>query len=113
MTTDKKEHEAGDEILLAGSTSRTVGEWRGVLPLPAAASCDLVHVHHHLVTLQLDASSYYTANLDPDMPGHTSTKRKTISFDIKKEIIARKEKGEGNTDIGRDLWLSGSSVKTI
>ena len=38
MTNDNREHEAGDEILLAGSASRIVGEWRGVLPLPAAAS---------------------------------------------------------------------------
>ena len=40
MTADKREHEAGDEVLLAGSMSRRqglleTGEWRGgVLPLP-------------------------------------------------------------------------------
>ena len=43
MTTDKMEHEAGDEILLVDRASRTVGEWRGVLsdlplPLPAVIS---------------------------------------------------------------------------
>ena len=92
MTTDIREHEAGDEILLVGSVSRIVGEWRGVLPLPAAASFDLEHAHLHPVTLQLDASSCYTANFDPDMPGRASTKQKTISFNIKKEVIARKEK---------------------
>ena len=111
MTTDKREHEAGDEILLAGSASRT---WRMagcVLPLPAAASYDLAHAHFHSVTLPLDSSSCYTANFDPDMPGRASTKRKAISFDIKKEVIARKEKGEGNTAIGRDLGLSESSVR--
>ena len=84
-----------------------------MLPLSATASCDLAHVHLHPVTLQLDASSCYTANFDPDMPGHTSTKQKAISFDIKKEVIAQKEKREGNTAIVRDLGLSGSSVRTI
>ena len=96
MTTDKREHEAGDEILLAGSASRTVGEWWDVLSLSAAASCDLTHVHLHPVTLQLDTSSCYTANFDRDMPGRASTKRKAISFDIKKIVIAWKEKGEHN-----------------
>ena len=51
MTTDRREHEAGDEILLAGSLSKTVGEWRHLLALPAAASCDIAHLHP--VTLQL------------------------------------------------------------
>ena len=53
MTTDKREHKVGDEILLAGSASRTVGERLGVLPLPAAASCNLTHAHLHSVTLKL------------------------------------------------------------
>ena len=48
-----------------------------------------------------------------DMPGHVSMKRKAISFDIKKEVIARKEKEEGNTAIGCDLGLLESSVRTI
>ena len=48
--------------------------------------------------------------LPTDMPGCASTKQKAISFDIKKEVIAWKEKGEGNTAIGRDLALSESSV---
>ena len=47
------------------------------------------------------------------MPGRASTKRKAISFDIKKEVIARKEKGEGNTAIRCDLGLSESNVRTI
>ncbi|KAK3890069.1 hypothetical protein Pcinc_005984 [Petrolisthes cinctipes] len=47
------------------------------------------------------------------MPGRAFTKRKAISFDIKKEVISRKEKGEGNSAIGRDLGLSESSVRTI
>ena len=76
MTTDKREHEARDEILLPGSSSRTDGEWQGVWPLPAAASCDLAHAHLQPVTLQLDASSCYTTNFDLDMPDRVSTKRK-------------------------------------
>ena len=48
-----------------------------------------------------------------DMPGRASTKRKAISFDIKKEVIAWKEKGEGSIAIGRDLGLSESSVGII
>ena len=43
MTTDKREHEAGDEILVVGSVSRIDGEWRGVCCLcpllPAVISC--------------------------------------------------------------------------
>ena len=68
-----------------------------LLPLPAAASYDLAHEHFYPVTLQLDASSCYTTNFDPDIPGRASTKQKAISFDIKKEIIAQKEKGEENS----------------
>ena len=48
-----------------------------------------------------------------DVPGRASTKQKAISFDIKKEVIAWKEKEEGNTAIGRDLGLSESSVRTV
>ena len=47
------------------------------------------------------------------MPGHASTEWKAISFDIKKEVTAWKEKGEGNTAIGCDLGLSKSSVGII
>ena len=47
------------------------------------------------------------------MPGHASTKRKAIFFDIKRKIIAQKEKEEGNTAIGRDLGLSESNVRII
>ena len=47
------------------------------------------------------------------MPGRASTKREAISLDIKKEVIAWKEKGEGNIAIGHDLGLSESSVRTI
>ena len=47
------------------------------------------------------------------MPGRASTKRKAISFDIKKKVIAWKERGEGNTAIECDLGLSESSVRTI
>ena len=110
MTTDKRKHEAGDEIRLAGSVSRTVGEWRGMLSLPAAASCDIAHRSRTAGRLKL---LHYTANCDPDMPGRASTKRKAISFDIKKKVIARKEKGEGNTAIGCDLGLSEPSGRTI
>lgn len=39
-------------------------------------------------------------------------KWKYISFEIKKEVIVRKEKGEGNTAIGRSLGLAKSNVKT-
>ena len=81
--------------------------------LPAAANCDLVDAHLHPVTLELDTSSCYIGNFDPDMPDHASMKGKAISFDIKKEVIARKDKGEGNTAIKRDLGLSESSVRTV
>ena len=47
------------------------------------------------------------------MPGRASTKRMAISFDIKKEVIAQKEKEEVITAIGRDLGLSESSVRII
>ena len=47
------------------------------------------------------------------MPGRASTKWKAISFYTKKEVIARKEKGEENTAIGCDLGLSELSVRTI
>ena len=88
MTTDKWEHKAGDEILLVGLLQS--GVVCCLCPVPAVASCDLAHAHLHPVTLQLDTSSCYTANFDPDMPGRASTKRKAISFDIKKKFIARK-----------------------
>ena len=47
------------------------------------------------------------------MPDHAFTKWKTISFNIKKKVIAQKEKGEGKTAIRRDLGLSELSVRTI
>ena len=65
MTTDKREHEAGEKVVLAGSASKIVGEWRGVLPLPGAASCDLVHAHLHLVTLQLNTFKLLHCQLQP------------------------------------------------
>ena len=65
MTTDEREHEAEDEILLVGRALRTVGEWRDVLPLPlpAADSCDLAHAHLHPVTLQLTGLYSWTVKL--------------------------------------------------
>ena len=73
---------------------RVIDCWRvaDVLPLPAVASCDLAHAHLHPVTLELDSSTCYTANFNPHMPGHASTKGRPISFDIKKKVIAWQEK---------------------
>ena len=52
MTTDKREHEVGDRILLARSMSRTDGEWREVCCLcPLLRASDLAHAHLHAVTL--------------------------------------------------------------
>ena len=83
-----------------------------MLPLPAAASSDLVHAHLHF-TLAGRFKLLHRQLRPTDMPGCASTKRKAISFDIKKEVIARKDKEEGNTAIGRDVELSESSVRTI
>ena len=83
------------------------GEWQEMCCL-----CPLLPtVISHMCTFT--RWSCYTANLDTDMPGRASMKRNAIFFDIKKEVIARKQKGEGNTAIGRDLGLSQSNVRTI
>ena len=112
MPTDKGEHEAGDKILLAGCVSRTVEEWRGVLPLPAAASCDLAHAHLHSITLQLDSIAGCLKLL---LLHHQLQPRHAwlCIYDINKEVIAWKEKGEKNIAIGIDLGLSESSIRTI
>lgn len=39
--------------------------------------------------------------------------RKFLSHSIKLEIIRRKEKGEGNSKIGRDMGLSESTICTV
>ena len=57
--------------------------------------------------------THLTANFDPQICLAVHLRNKAISFDIKKEIIPWKEKGEGNTAIGRDLGLSESSVRII
>ena len=71
MTIDKREHEAGNKILLAGSVSRTVGEWRGVLPLTAVTSCDLLHAHLHTVTTLAGLYSWMPQTAPP--PNSTQT----------------------------------------
>ena len=90
MTTDKREHEAGDDILLVDQGLLENGGVCCLYPAPAVANCDLAHAHLHLVTLQLDASSCYTANFDPDMHSRVFMKWKAISFDIRNEFIPRK-----------------------
>ena len=47
------------------------------------------------------------------MPRPLSGKRKAISLTVKKEIIERKEKGEGNTAIGRSLGLNEACVRSV
>ena len=39
--------------------------------------------------------------------------RKFLSHSIKLEIIWRKEKGEGNSKIGRDIGLSEFTLRTV
>ena len=108
MTTDKREHEAGDEILLAGSTSSTDGKWRGVCCL-----CPLLPAV--ISRMRISTWSLYTSWTLQTATPPTSTHRHgwPCIYDIKKEVIAWKEKGEGNTAIGRDLEPSESSVRTI
>ena len=47
------------------------------------------------------------------MPGDPSGKWKKISLVTKKTVIDMKEKGKGNSAIGRELGLSESSVRAI
>lgn len=47
------------------------------------------------------------------MPGPHSGKRKAIGLDVKRDVIKRKEEGQGNSAIGRALGLSESTVRTI
>lgn len=47
------------------------------------------------------------------MPGPHAGKRKALSLDMKREVIKRKEAGQGNSAIGRDLKISESTVRTI
>ena len=45
--------------------------------------------------------------------GSASKKRKSISMQTKVEIVKRSEKGETNTEIGRSLGLSRTTIVTI
>lgn len=47
------------------------------------------------------------------MPGPHSGKRKAIGLYVKRDVIKRKERGQGNSAIGRALGLSESTVRTI
>ena len=47
------------------------------------------------------------------MPRPLSGKRKATPLTVKKEITERKEKGEGNTAIGRSLGLNEASVRSV
>ena len=84
-----------------------------MLPLPAAASCNLTHVHAGHSTLAGHFKQLHRQLQPTNMPGRASTKQKTISFDIKKEVITQKEKREENRAIECDFGLSESSVRTI
>ena len=46
-------------------------------------------------------------------PATGGPKRKHLTLEIKKEIIDRKEKGEGNSAIGRSMGLNESSVRAV
>ena len=102
------------ERIQSWHSADVTGVWAVWMTLFPPPSVDLLPYQTLCVTSFLFSDNASDRQLRlTDMPGCASTKWKAISFNIKKEVIARKEKGEGNTAIGRDLWLSESSVRKI